>query len=122
MRAEAAATTPAVTAATTLAATTPSCEASRGKRPAGSTPDHATRPPKRASRVVQYVVSSDEEGAEEPAVAETPSTQTTVREGPVEAENVAAPPSEGVNEQTIPASTSPRPASPSVAMASRMSP
>ena len=66
--------------------------------------------------MVQYVVSSDEEGAEEPAVAETPSTQPAVREGPAEAENVAAPPSEGVNEQTIPASTSPRPASPSVAM------
>ncbi|KAK0576255.1 hypothetical protein LWI29_014559 [Acer saccharum] len=113
MRAEAAATTPAtpLDPASDLAP-----RASRGKRPAGSTPDHATRPPKRASRVVQYVVSSDEEGAEEPAVAETPSTQTTVREGPVEAENVAAPPSEGVNEQTIPASTSPRPASPSVAM------
>ncbi|KAK0576376.1 hypothetical protein LWI29_016381 [Acer saccharum] len=90
--------------------------ASRNKRPAGSTPDHAVRPPKRASRVVQYVVSSDEEGAEEPAVAETPSTQPTVREGPAEAENVATPPSEGVNEQTIPASTSPRPSSPSVAM------
>ncbi|KAK0595957.1 hypothetical protein LWI29_011432 [Acer saccharum] len=90
--------------------------ASRNKRPAGSTPDHAVRPPKRASRVVQYVVSSDEEGAEEPAVAETPSTQPVVRDGPAEVENVAAPPSEGVNEQTIPASTSPRPSSPSVAM------
>ncbi|KAK0584908.1 hypothetical protein LWI29_020735 [Acer saccharum] len=90
--------------------------ASRSKRSAGSTPDHAARPPKRASRVVQYVVSSDKEGVEEPAVTETPSTQPAVREGPAEAENVAAPPSEGVNEQTIPASTSPRPASPSVAM------
>ena len=66
--------------------------------------------------MVQYIVSSDEEGAEEPAVAETPSTQPAVREGPAEAENVAAPPSEGVNEQAIPTSTSPRPASPSVAM------
>ncbi|KAK0580387.1 hypothetical protein LWI29_001259 [Acer saccharum] len=72
--------------------------ASINKRPTGSTPDHAVRPPKRASRVVQYVVSSDEEGAEEPTVAETPSTQPTVHEGPAEAENVAAPPSEGVNE------------------------
>ncbi|KAK0578548.1 hypothetical protein LWI29_012027 [Acer saccharum] len=90
--------------------------ASRSKHPAGSTPDHAARPLKRASRVVQYVVSSDEEGAEEPAIAETPFTQPAVREGPAEAEDVAAPPSEEVNEQTIPASTSPRPASPSVAM------
>ena len=56
---------------------------------------------------MQFVVFFDEEGAEEPAVAETPSTQPAVREGPVEAENVAAPPSEGVNEQTIPASISP---------------
>ena len=81
--------------------------AGRSKRPTGSTPDHAARPPKRASRVVQYVVSSDEEGAEEPAVAETPSTQPAVREGPAEADNVAVPPSEEVNEPTIPASTSP---------------
>ncbi|KAK0571920.1 hypothetical protein LWI29_023592 [Acer saccharum] len=133
MRAEAAATIPvAAAAATTPTTTTPSRKgkektpldpasdlaprASRNKRPAGSTPDHAVRPPKRASRVVQYVVSSVEEGAEELAVAETPSTQPAVREGPAEAENVAAPPSEGVNEQTIPASTSPRPSSPSVAM------
>ncbi|KAK0571822.1 hypothetical protein LWI29_022080 [Acer saccharum] len=90
--------------------------ARRSKCPAESTPDHSARPPKRASRVVQFVVSFDEEGAEEPAVAETPPTQPVVREGPAEAENVAAPPSEGVNEQAIPASTSPRPASPSVAM------
>ncbi|KAK0590364.1 hypothetical protein LWI29_026011 [Acer saccharum] len=90
--------------------------ASRSKRPAGSTPDHAARPPKRASRVVQYVISSDEEGAKEPAVAETSSTQPAIREGPVEADNVVAPPSEEVNEQTIPASTSPRTASPSVVM------
>ncbi|KAK0593656.1 hypothetical protein LWI29_020202 [Acer saccharum] len=39
----------------------------------------------------------DEESAEEPAVAETPSTQPAVREGPVEADNVAAPPSEEPN-------------------------
>ncbi|KAK0599195.1 hypothetical protein LWI29_003133 [Acer saccharum] len=85
----------------------------RSKRPAESASDHSARPPKRASRVVQFVVSSD---AEEPAVAETPSTQPAVHEGPAEAENVAAPPSEGVNEQTLPASTSPRPASPAVVM------
>ncbi|KAK0579023.1 hypothetical protein LWI29_019784 [Acer saccharum] len=90
--------------------------ASRSKRPAGSTPDHAARPPKRASRVVQYVVSSNEEGAEEPTVAETPSTQPAVREGPAEADNVAAPPSEEVNEQTVTTSTYPRTASPSVAI------
>ncbi|KAK0599181.1 hypothetical protein LWI29_003016 [Acer saccharum] len=76
----------------------------RNKRPAESASDHSARPPKRASRVVQFVVSSDEEDVEEPAVAETPSTQP---EGPAEAENVAAPPFEGVNEQTFPASTSP---------------
>ncbi|KAK0573752.1 hypothetical protein LWI29_013027 [Acer saccharum] len=34
----------------------------RGKRPAEGTPDHTARPVKRASRVVQYVVSSDEGG------------------------------------------------------------
>ncbi|KAK0606535.1 hypothetical protein LWI29_000268 [Acer saccharum] len=85
----------------------------RNKRPAESASDHSARPPKRASRVVQFVVSSDEEDVEEPAVAETPSTQP---EGPAEAENVAAPPFEGVNEQTFPASTSPRPASPAVVM------
>ncbi|KAK0601946.1 hypothetical protein LWI29_028944 [Acer saccharum] len=88
----------------------------RNKRPAESASDHSARPPKRASQVVQFVVSSDEEDAEEPAVAETPSTQPAVHEGPAEAENVAAPPSEGVNEQTLPAYTSPRPASPAVAM------
>ncbi|KAK0576231.1 hypothetical protein LWI29_013973 [Acer saccharum] len=88
----------------------------RNKRPAESASNHSARPPKRASRVVQFVVSSDEEDAEEPAVAETPSTQPSIHEGPAEAENVAAPPSEGVNEQTFPASTSPRPASPAVVM------
>ncbi|KAK0578308.1 hypothetical protein LWI29_008391 [Acer saccharum] len=88
----------------------------RNKRPAESASDHSARPPKRASSVVQFVVSSDEEDAEEPTVAETPSTQPAVHEGPAEAENVAAPPFEGVNEQTLPASTSPRPASPAVVM------
>ncbi|KAK0573222.1 hypothetical protein LWI29_004574 [Acer saccharum] len=82
----------------------------RNKRPAESASDHSARPPKRASRVVQFIVSSDEEDVQEPVVAEAPSTQP---EGPAEAENVAAPPFEGVNEQTFPA-TSPRPASPAV--------
>ncbi|KAK0575463.1 hypothetical protein LWI29_001021 [Acer saccharum] len=62
-----------------------------------------------------FVVSSDEEDAQEPAVAEAPSTQP---EGSAEAENVAVPPFEGVNEQTLPATpprpASPRPASPTV--------
>ncbi|KAK0593801.1 hypothetical protein LWI29_011015 [Acer saccharum] len=87
----------------------------RNKRPAESAPDHSARPPKRASRVVQFVVSSDEEDVQEPAVAEAPPAQP---ERPAEAENVAAPPSEGVNEQTLPAApsqpASPRPASPAV--------
>ncbi|KAK0589958.1 hypothetical protein LWI29_020625 [Acer saccharum] len=87
----------------------------RNKRPAKSAPDHSARPPKRASRVVQFVVSSDEEDVQEPAVAEAPPAQP---ERSAEAENVAAPPSEGVNEQTLPAApsqlASPRPASPAV--------
>ena len=37
----------------------------RGKRPADGTPNSAVRPPKRASRVVQYVISSDEKGADD---------------------------------------------------------
>ncbi|KAK0581614.1 hypothetical protein LWI29_015941 [Acer saccharum] len=56
--------------------------ANRGKRPAEGTPDHAARLLKRASRVVQYVVSSDEEGADEPVLTETPSAQTATHEGP----------------------------------------
>ncbi|KAK0588157.1 hypothetical protein LWI29_035186 [Acer saccharum] len=86
----------------------------RNKRPAESAPDHSARP-KRASRVVQFVVSSDEEDVQEPDVAEVPPAQP---ERSTEAENVAAPPSEGVNEQTPPAApsqpASPRPASPAV--------
>ncbi|KAK0594135.1 hypothetical protein LWI29_022192 [Acer saccharum] len=86
----------------------------RNKRPAESAPDHSARPPKRASRVVQFVVSSDEEDVQEPDVAEAPPAQP---ERSAEAENVAAP-SEGVNEQTPPAApsqpASPRPASPAV--------
>ncbi|KAK0581913.1 hypothetical protein LWI29_019486 [Acer saccharum] len=108
MRAEATASVPVATAATTPAATTSSRKGkekvgvsggvsdipifdadvpetpldpasdlaprARNKRPAESASDHSARPPKRASRVVQFVVSSDEEDAEEPAVAETPST------------------------------------------------
>ncbi|KAK1589335.1 hypothetical protein Q3G72_032851 [Acer saccharum] len=65
--------------------------------------------------ILRFVVSSDEEDVQEPAVAEAPSTQP---EGSAEAENVAAPPFEGVNEQTLPATpprpASPRPASPAV--------
>ncbi|KAK0575635.1 hypothetical protein LWI29_004207 [Acer saccharum] len=67
--------------------------ANRGKRPAEGTPDHAARPPKRASRVVQYVVSSNEEGA-----------------------NAAVPSSEEADESHVPASTPPQTASPPVAM------
>ena len=80
--------------------------AGRGKRPAESTLDHAARPPKRASRVVQYVVSSDEEGAGEPALAETP-IQMDVREDNAEGTNAAVPPPEEVNELNIPTSTPP---------------
>ncbi|KAK0575839.1 hypothetical protein LWI29_007994 [Acer saccharum] len=39
----------------------------RNKRPAESASDHSARPPKRASRVVQFVISSDEEDVQEPA-------------------------------------------------------
>ncbi|KAK0573562.1 hypothetical protein LWI29_009920 [Acer saccharum] len=59
--------------------------AGRGKHPTESTPDHTIRPPKRASRVVQYVVSSDDK---------------------------AVPPPEGVNELNVSAPTPPRAASP----------
>ncbi|KAK0581189.1 hypothetical protein LWI29_011150 [Acer saccharum] len=89
--------------------------AGRGKRPAETTPDRAVRPPKRASRVVQYVVSSDEEGAGEPALAETP-IQTDVREDHAEGTSAEVPPPEEVNELNIPASTPPRTASPPPAM------
>ncbi|KAK0580421.1 hypothetical protein LWI29_001793 [Acer saccharum] len=87
--------------------------ASKGKRSAEGTPDHAARPPKRASKVVQYVVSSDEEGADEPVLAETPSAQTATHEGPAEGANAAVPSSEEVNELHVPASTPPQTASPS---------
>ncbi|KAK0599407.1 hypothetical protein LWI29_005015 [Acer saccharum] len=65
--------------------------------------------------VVQYVVSSDEEGAGELALVETPSIQTDVREDPAEGTNAAVPPPEEVNELNIPAATLPRTASPPVA-------
>ncbi|KAK0591299.1 hypothetical protein LWI29_038178 [Acer saccharum] len=61
----------------------------RGKRPAEGTPDRTARPVKRASRVVQYVVSSDEEVAEEPVLAEVPSAETTVPGASVEGPNLA---------------------------------
>ncbi|KAK0582818.1 hypothetical protein LWI29_029917 [Acer saccharum] len=132
MRAEIAVSTPVATsAATTPAAATHSCKgkektphdpasdlaprAGRGKRPAKTTPDRTARPPKRASRVVQYVVSSDEEGAGEPALAETP-IQTDAREDNAEGTNAAVPAPEEVDELNIPASTPPRTASPPVAM------
>ncbi|KAK0596415.1 hypothetical protein LWI29_015485 [Acer saccharum] len=56
----------------------------RGKRPAEGTPDHTARPLKRASRVVQYVVSSDEEVVEEPVLAEAPSVEMAVPGASVE--------------------------------------
>ncbi|KAK0570386.1 hypothetical protein LWI29_000343 [Acer saccharum] len=56
----------------------------RGKRPAEGTPDHTARPLKWASRVVQYVVSSDEEVVEEPVLAEAPSAETAVPGASVE--------------------------------------
>ncbi|KAK0589739.1 hypothetical protein LWI29_017917 [Acer saccharum] len=87
--------------------------AGRGKRPAEGTPDHAARLSKRASRVVQYVVSSNEEGANEPVLAETPSAQTAAHEGPAEGANAAVPSPEEVNELHVPTSTPPRTASPS---------
>ncbi|KAK0577888.1 hypothetical protein LWI29_001848 [Acer saccharum] len=64
----------------------------RGKRPAEGTPDRTARPVKRASRVVQYVVSSDEEVAEEPVLAEVPSAETTVPGALVEGPNLAESP------------------------------
>ncbi|KAK0570834.1 hypothetical protein LWI29_007215 [Acer saccharum] len=74
----------------------------RGKRLAKGNPNHTARPPKRASRVVQYVVSSDEEGADEPVLAETPSTQTAVPEALTEgASTVVSPLPKGVNESNV---------------------
>ncbi|KAK0598910.1 hypothetical protein LWI29_000673 [Acer saccharum] len=84
----------------------------RGKRPAERTLDHTVRPPKQASRVVQYMVSSDEEGAGEPMVAEAPLAQTTTHSVPVAGgvdAVVPPPPPEGVDELNVPVSTPPRP-------------
>ncbi|KAK0577614.1 hypothetical protein LWI29_035816 [Acer saccharum] len=105
----AAASTPAAsTAATVPAATAPN---RKGKEKVGVSGVASDIPIFDAN----FVVSSDEEDVQEPAVAEAPSTQP---EGSAEAENVAAPPFEGVNEQTLPATpprpASPRPASPAV--------
>ncbi|KAK0587922.1 hypothetical protein LWI29_031272 [Acer saccharum] len=109
MRAEAAATVPVAAVATVpvAAATTVPVAAAA-----------ATIPIAAADATTPTATTPNRKGTEEPAVAETLSTQLAVREGPAEVENVAVPSSEGVNEQTIPASTSPspRPASPSVAM------
>ena len=46
----------------------------RGKRQAESTPEGAVRPAKRASRVVQYVLSSNKEGDGDPICSEDPHT------------------------------------------------
>jgi hypothetical protein len=65
--------------------------AGRGKRPAESSPDHAVWPPKRASRVVQYVVSSDEDVSEEPVFAGTkPDAGVSAGETLREAEDAGA--------------------------------
>ncbi|KAK0585069.1 hypothetical protein LWI29_023016 [Acer saccharum] len=64
----------------------------RGKRPAEGTPDHTARPIKRASRVVQYVVSSDEKVAKELVLAEVPSAETTVPGASVEGPDLAESP------------------------------
>ncbi|KAK0586842.1 hypothetical protein LWI29_013227 [Acer saccharum] len=89
--------------------------AGRGKRPAEGTPDHAARPLKRASRVVQYVVSSDEEVTKEPVLAEAPSAETIVPGASAERPDPPKSPlSEGANNfdaSTIPqASVTPPPA------------
>ncbi|KAK0607104.1 hypothetical protein LWI29_009391 [Acer saccharum] len=64
----------------------------RGKRSAEGTPDHIAQPLKRASRVMQYVVSSDEEVVEEPVLAEAPSAETAVLEASVERPDLAESP------------------------------
>ncbi|KAK0574533.1 hypothetical protein LWI29_025093 [Acer saccharum] len=88
----------------------------RGKRPAEGTPDHTARPPKRASRVVQYVVSSENEGADEHVLAGTPPTQTTVPEAPVEGVSaVVSPLPKGVNELNVSTPTPTSVASPPAA-------
>ncbi|KAK1561929.1 hypothetical protein Q3G72_003274 [Acer saccharum] len=67
VRQEAAASTPVVKAKRSDL----NPRASRGKCPVKSTPDQAIRPTKRASRVVRYVVSFDEENADEPVLSGT---------------------------------------------------
>ncbi|KAK0576949.1 hypothetical protein LWI29_025733 [Acer saccharum] len=70
----------------------------RGKRPAEGTPDHTARPLKRESRVVQYVVSSDEEVTEEPVLAKALSAETTIPGASVERPDPAESPlPEGAN-------------------------
>ncbi|KAK0574470.1 hypothetical protein LWI29_024178 [Acer saccharum] len=73
----------------------------RGKRPAEGTSDSTTRPPKRASRVVQYVISSDEEGVGEHVFTEAPPTQTATHEGPAEGTNATVPPPEEPNVSSL---------------------
>ncbi|KAK0594230.1 hypothetical protein LWI29_020845 [Acer saccharum] len=97
-----AASTPVVTdsvAASTAASTAATAPSRKGKEKVGvsgvateGTPDRTARPVKRASRVVQYVVSSDEEVAEEPVLAEVPSAETTVPGASVEGPNLAESP------------------------------
>ena len=63
--------------------------ASRGKHLPKSTLDHAVRLTKRALRIVQYVVSSDEEGASEPVFAEAVPIGNAATEVPTERVTVA---------------------------------
>ncbi|KAK0587204.1 hypothetical protein LWI29_019091 [Acer saccharum] len=116
----AAASTPAVsTAATVPAATALNRKGKEKVGVSGVASDipifDADVPETPLDPAMQFVVSSDEEDVQEPDVAEAPPAQP---ERSTEAENVAAPPSEGVNEQTPPAApsqpASPRPASPAV--------
>ncbi|KAK0576713.1 hypothetical protein LWI29_022274 [Acer saccharum] len=116
----AAASTPAVSTAATVPATTTLNRKGKEKvGVSGVASDipifDADVPETPLDPAMQFVVSSDEEDVQEPDVAEVPPAQP---ERSTEAENVAAPPSEGVNEQTPPAApsqpASPRPASPAV--------
>lgn len=68
----------------------------RSKHPAEGTPDRSARPAKRASRVMQYDVSSDEEVAKEPVLTETPPAETTVPTDPTNTMRSSLP--AGVNE------------------------
>ncbi|KAK0575162.1 hypothetical protein LWI29_034824 [Acer saccharum] len=62
---------------------------------------------------MQYIVSSNEKGADEPVLTETPFTQTATHEDPAEGANAAVPPPKEVNELNVPTLTPPRAASPS---------